>query len=133
MADTRAVVDARLRTAFDTIEEGVDPVLRPSDRADFQANGALGLAKRLGRNPRELAEEVIARAELADICSVVEVSGPGFINLTLADGFLSAQVAVMAGDERHPIPPRSSSTTRRPTWRKRCTSGTCGARSSAMR
>jgi arginyl-tRNA synthetase len=100
MADTRAVVDARLRTAFDTIEEGVDPVLRPSDRADFQANGALGLAKRLGRNPRELAEEVIARAELADICSVVEVSGPGFINLTLADGFLSAQVAVMAGDER---------------------------------
>ena len=61
-------------------------MLRASDRADFQANGALALAKRLGRNPREVADEVVAAAELDDLCEQVEVSGPGFINLTLAAG-----------------------------------------------
>ena len=40
---------------------GVDPVVRPSDRADAQANGALALAKELGRNPREVAEAVAGR------------------------------------------------------------------------
>jgi arginyl-tRNA synthetase len=64
-------------------------VLRPSDRADFQANGALALAKQVGRHPGEVAAEVVAAASLDDICAAVEVSGPGFINLTLADEFVA--------------------------------------------
>ena len=55
------------------VEPGADPVLRPSDRADFQANGALALAKRLGRTPREVAEAVVAAAALDDLCDAVEV------------------------------------------------------------
>ena len=55
MDDTKTVLEIRLQSAFDTVEVGADPVLRPSDHADFQANGALALAKRLGRQPRELA------------------------------------------------------------------------------
>ena len=60
MLDAKSVLADRLQAAFDTVEPGADPVLRPSDRADFQANGALALAKRLGRNPREVAEAVVA-------------------------------------------------------------------------
>ena len=104
MTGTRSVIEQRLQAAFDTLEPGTDPVVRSSDHADFQANGALGLAKRLGRRPREVAEAVVGVAELDDICRSVEVSGPGFINLTLAEGFLAAQVVVMADDERLGIP-----------------------------
>ncbi|MHB1973850.1 MAG: arginine--tRNA ligase, partial [Acidimicrobiales bacterium] len=85
MTDLRTALEARLRAAFDTIEPGADPVLRPSEHADFQANGALPLAKRLGRRPRDLAEEVVAAAHLGGMCATVEVSGPGFVNLVLAE------------------------------------------------
>ena len=89
MPDAASVLLQRLQAAFDTIAPGADPVLRPSDRADFQANGALPLAKVVGRPPRQVAEEVVAAASLDDICAEVEVSGPGFINLTLSDRFVA--------------------------------------------
>ena len=100
MPDAASVLLQRLQAAFDTIAPGADPVLRPSDRADFQANGALPLAKVVGRPPRQVAEEVVAAASLDDICAEVEVSGPGFINLTLSDSFVAAQVAALSADER---------------------------------
>jgi arginyl-tRNA synthetase len=90
----------RLQDAFDTVEPGADPVLRSSEHADFQANGALALAKRVGRPPRQVAEEVVAAARLADVCERVEVSGPGFVNLTLAAPFVAEQVRHVAADER---------------------------------
>ncbi|MDH6136752.1 arginyl-tRNA synthetase [Kitasatospora sp. MAA4] len=78
-----------------------DPQLRRSDRADFQVNGLLAAAKALGANPRELAERVCAElssrsAELAGW----EVSGPGFLNLTLADSALLAQAEARLADDR---------------------------------
>ena len=91
MPDVSEALLERLQAAFDTVSPGADPVLRASDRADFQANGALALAKGLGVPPREVAEEVVAAAALGDICADVEVSGPGFINLTLADAFVAEQ------------------------------------------
>ncbi len=96
MAAPHQELERRLRAAFGAVSPGADPVLRASDRADFQANGAMGLAKQLGRPPREVAEEVLAHADLDDLCSVVEVSGPGFVNLTLADAVVAAQLPVMA-------------------------------------
>ena len=80
-----SVLADRLQAAFDAVSPGADPVLRPSDRADFQANGALPLGKELSRPPREVAEQVVAAADLEGVCSLVEVSGPGFINLRLSD------------------------------------------------
>jgi arginyl-tRNA synthetase len=100
MVDTKTALEIRLQSAFDTVEPGADPVLRPSDHADFQANGTLALAKRLGRNPRELADQIVAAASLDDLCETVEVSGPGFINLTLSTVFIADQLAALAGDER---------------------------------
>ncbi|HVX22990.1 MAG TPA: arginine--tRNA ligase [Acidimicrobiales bacterium] len=100
MPDATSVLADRLQAAFDTVEAGADPVLRASDRADYQANGALALGKRLGRNPRDVAEQVLAAAELSDVCDLVEVSGPGFVNLTFSTGFLARQVAVVGADDR---------------------------------
>jgi arginyl-tRNA synthetase len=104
MDDTKTVLEIRLQSAFDTVEVGADPVLRPSDHADFQANGALALAKRLGRNPRDLAAEIVGLAALDDICQTVEVSGPGFINLTLAAPFITGQLADLAADQKLGVP-----------------------------
>jgi arginyl-tRNA synthetase len=100
MPDASSVLLERLQAAFDTVVPGADPVLRVSDRADFQANGALALAKVVGRTPQQVADEVVAAASLSDLCSSVEISGPGFINLTLSDGFVAEQVAALGSDER---------------------------------
>ena len=103
--DVPSLLAERLQAAFDRVAPGTDPVLRPSDRADYQANGALPLAKRLGRNPREVATEVAAAADLDDVCASVEVSGPGFLNLTLSATFLAGRVASMAADDRLGVAP----------------------------
>ncbi|MDA8291666.1 MAG: arginine--tRNA ligase [Actinomycetota bacterium] len=105
MADVRRVLEARLRTAFDVVSPGADPVLRPSDHADFQANGALPLARALGREPREVAADVVAAADLDDVCASVEISGPGFVNLTLADSYVAAELAAVARDVRLGVAP----------------------------
>jgi arginyl-tRNA synthetase len=100
MPDAFSVLLQRLQTAFDTILPGADPVLRPSDRADFQANGAIPLGKKVGRTPREVAADVVAAAVLDDVCASVEISGPGFINLTLSDEFVADRIAAAGADER---------------------------------
>ena len=100
MPDLRSALAARLQAGFDAIEPGADPVLRESDRADFQVNGTLALAKRLGRNPRELAADILAGTDLADLCERVEISGPGFVNLTLSAPFIAAEVGQLYSDGR---------------------------------
>jgi arginyl-tRNA synthetase len=109
MPDPAGVILERLQAAFDTVRPGADPVLRVSDRADYQANGALALAKELGgSNPRSVAEEVVAAAVLDDVCSAVEISGPGFINLTLSDEFVAGLVASLSRDPRLGVAPVAS-------------------------
>ncbi len=100
MADVTALLAERLQAAFDALAPGADPVLRPSDRADFQANGALALARQLGRPPREIADAVVASAQLGDVCERVEVSGPGFVNLVLSRSFVERSIREMAADPR---------------------------------
>jgi arginyl-tRNA synthetase len=102
MADPLHTVSVTLREAFARATglpaESIDPVVRPSDRADAQANGALALAKQIGKNPREVAEAVVATGLLESVCSAVEVAGPGFINLTFTAEFLAEQLAAAAVD-----------------------------------
>ena len=109
MADPLYTIAATLREAFAAVTGlpavDIDPVVRASDRADAQANGALALAKQLNRNPRELAEAVVATGALAAVCSNAEVAGPGFINLTFTAKFLGAQLAEAAADERVGVQP----------------------------
>ena len=106
MADPLDLLTDRLRPAFDAVAggPGTDPVVRPSDRADAQANGALPLAKSLGRNPREIAQAVVDAADLAGVATV-EIAGPGFLNLTLEPSFIAGLVATIAGDDALGIEP----------------------------
>jgi arginyl-tRNA synthetase len=104
MADPQQVLAQRVHDAivasFGPDYGDADPLIRPSSFADFQANVALPLGKRLRRPPREVAAELAARLDVADICADPEVSGPGFINLTLRDDWIAAQASRMLGDPR---------------------------------
>lgn len=81
-----------------------DPLLRRSDRADFQANGILALAKKLKGNPRELAAKVTDTLDAGDVLKDVEVSGPGFLNITLTDAAITRTLAARAADDRLGVP-----------------------------
>ena len=99
MASTFEILAERLARAFDRLAPGADPVLRPSERADYQANGALALAKTLGRSAREVAAEIADDVDLDGVASV-EVAGPGFLNLTLEPAFLAERLAALLVDDR---------------------------------
>ena len=70
----------------------VGPATRP-EFGDYQANGAMAAAKRLRMQPRDLAAQVVEAADLAGIASRCEVTGPGFISLTLDDDCLAEALA----------------------------------------
>ena len=68
-------------------------VTRPEPQfGDFATNAALQLAKPLGRNPREIAEEIAASLRDTGNYEKVEVAGPGFINITLSGSVLLALI-----------------------------------------
>ncbi|MER5600679.1 arginine--tRNA ligase [Streptomyces sp. NPDC002265] len=75
-----------------------DPLLRRSDRADFQANGILALAKKAKANPRELATQVVEQVRSGDVIKDIEVSGPGFLNITIADRAITENLAARYAD-----------------------------------
>src|SRR5690242_8642678 len=93
-----------LGAAFGPEHAPTDPVLRPSQFADFQANAALALAKRLGSNPRAVAEDIVEHRDVADLCPAPAESGPGFVNLTLRGDWLAKQTTAHAGDPRLGVP-----------------------------
>ncbi|MEU8343203.1 arginyl-tRNA synthetase [Actinomadura meyerae] len=100
-----ARVQAALSAAFGPSYADADPVIRPSQFADLQANVALPLAKKLGRKPRDVAGEIVRNLDTADVVANVEVSGPGFINLTLSDDWIAAEAQRALEDERLGVPP----------------------------
>jgi arginyl-tRNA synthetase len=104
MADLQAAlaaqVSAALEAEFGAGYADADPVIRPSSFADFQSNAALPLAKRLGLQPRDVAERLASHLDASPMCERAEVSGPGFINLTLRDEWLAAQSAAQLADDR---------------------------------
>lgn len=56
---------------------------------DFQANGAMGAAKKLKTNPRELAQKIVQQVDLTEIAEKTEIAGPGFINITLKNQYIA--------------------------------------------
>lgn len=101
MANLEDLLRQRLASAFETVAGvPVDPAVRRSQHADFQSDAALALARTLAGNPRSIAEQVVANARLDDLCERVEVSGPGFINLTVTNAALGRLLAEVGADER---------------------------------
>jgi len=94
------LVSSALTDAFGPEFAHADPVIRPSQFADYQANVALPLAKRLGRPPRDVAAELASHLGGTGIVQPPDVSGPGFINLTLRDDWIAAQATGQLGDPR---------------------------------
>jgi arginyl-tRNA synthetase len=69
---------------------------------DYQANGVMALAKKIKTNPRKLAEEVVKKLDVSDICGPPEVAGPGFINLRLKSVFVADSLLEINADiENH--------------------------------
>lgn len=66
---------------------------------DYQFNGAMALAKALKQKPRDIADAIVAAVELDGIAEKLEVAGPGFINIHLAQDFLANQVANINSSE----------------------------------
>ncbi|MCL2723491.1 MAG: arginine--tRNA ligase [Polyangiaceae bacterium] len=93
-----------VRKSFGDAYAETDPALRRSDRADIQADVALGLAKKLGKKPREIAEAIVENLSISTICDRVEVAGPGFVNLTLSNDWLATELSNAAKDARLGIP-----------------------------
>lgn len=67
---------------------------------DYQANGVMGVAKKLGTNPREFAQKVLDVLDLEGIASKTEIAGPGFINIFLSDEFLAKSAEAALADAR---------------------------------
>ncbi|MDP3738556.1 MAG: arginine--tRNA ligase [Hyphomonadaceae bacterium] len=89
---------------------GLDAALgamRRSDRpdlADFQCNGAMAAAKKLSKNPREIATSVADALKASPLVASADVAGPGFINVRLSAAGLSARANELATDERAGAP-----------------------------
>ena len=71
---------------------------------DYQCNDALKVAKKLHANPREIGAKVAAALAGEPTFAKVEVAGPGFLNLTVAPGWLNARLAALDAQAACGIP-----------------------------
>ena len=94
------LMTAALAAAYGPDHADADPLIRPSQFADYQSNVSLSLAKRLNRPPREIAAELAGRLRDSEVIETAEVSGPGFINLTLREDWIAAQATAQLADPR---------------------------------
>ncbi len=84
-------------------EQNVEPLVRQSGKVqfgDYQANGIMGAAKKLGLNPREFAQKVVDNVNLNGMAEKLEIAGPGFINIFLAPTWLAQQTENAYGDDK---------------------------------
>ncbi|MDZ8186820.1 MAG: arginine--tRNA ligase [Nostoc sp. ChiSLP02] len=93
--------------AFGADFAGIDPILVPASNpkfGDYQANVALSLSKKLGKQPRLIASAIVEKLDISQICEPPEIAGPGFINLKLKTAYLEAQLNAIQADPRLGIP-----------------------------
>ena len=112
MTSTLSTIETRfdkaLVAAFGDELSGTDPIIVPASNprfGDYQSNVAMSLTKRLKQAPRNIAQKIIDRLDVADICQTPEIAGPGFINLTLKPAYLEEQLQGMQTDDRLGIAP----------------------------
>ncbi|MEY3806102.1 MAG: arginyl-tRNA synthetase [Actinomycetota bacterium] len=100
MADPLVSVSQRFAAAFHAVAgEPCDPVVRPSERADAQVNGALALAKTLGKSPRDVAAQVLESVgDISDIVADTEIAGPGFINVNFTTSYVATELTRAMAD-----------------------------------
>ena len=108
MTDLKSVLSEAVGAAFAaggmSADLGRVTVSDRPDLADFQSNGALAAAKAAGRNPREIANEVVERLKADPRLASIDIAGPGFINLRVAAETLTARTRAIAADVRAGAP-----------------------------
>ncbi len=85
-------LEHRIREAMRKVGVEGDPIVRPAQEerfGDYQSNCAMGIAKKLGKKPREVAGAIVECLDLDDLCESPEIAGPGFINLRLKPAYLA--------------------------------------------
>ncbi|RUT65855.1 arginine--tRNA ligase [Morganella morganii] len=85
-----------------------DAIVKQSAKAqfgDYQANGVMAAAKKMGMPPRQLAEKVIELLDLEGIADKTEIAGPGFINIFLSPAWLTAQLETALADDKLGLTP----------------------------
>jgi arginyl-tRNA synthetase len=92
-----------LVAAFGKELEEVDPLVNPTNNpkfGDYQSNIALPLAKKLGKPPRAIAQEIINHLNIGELGETPEIAGAGFINITLKPTYLEKQLSDIQTDDR---------------------------------
>ena len=94
----RELLNQRVLSAMAAVGVPADlpALIAPGKKAgfgDYQANCAMGAAKAMGTNPRELATKILETLDLDGIAEKLEIAGPGFINIHLKPEWLGEQVA----------------------------------------
>ncbi|EMG9188735.1 TPA: arginine--tRNA ligase [Morganella morganii] len=85
-----------------------DAIVKQSAKAqfgDYQANGVMAAAKKMGMPPRQLAEKVIELLDLDGIAEKTEIAGPGFINIFLSPDWLTTQLETALADDKLGLTP----------------------------
>jgi arginyl-tRNA synthetase len=100
----RSRIEAAVRAAHGDEAATQDPAIHRSAHADYQADVAMALARKLKRSPRDVASAIVEKLPADDLIAAVAVSGPGFINITLRPEFLAGALARMMGDARLGVP-----------------------------
>jgi arginyl-tRNA synthetase len=101
-----AVLAQRLRAALPA-GATIDPVVTLATDArfgDYQTNIAMLLAKEQRANPRQIAQEIIAKLDLAGIAEPAEIAGAGFINFRITPAYLQDRLAGVMGDTKLGVP-----------------------------
>lgn len=96
-------LDRAIVAALGADYAGTDPLLGLSSNpkfGDYQANMAMGLSKKLGQQPRAIAQSIIDNLDVAEICEAPQIAGPGFINFTVKPSYLTTQLQAMQLDHR---------------------------------
>ncbi len=91
------IKDAFVKAGIEDTPIAVSEATKP-EFGDYQFNGAMALSKKLKKNPREIADEIISHIDMEGIISKAEVAGPGFINLWLNDAWVAAHCKEALGD-----------------------------------
>ena len=101
------VKDAFLKANIEHTPMSVSEATKP-EFGDYQFNGAMSLSKKMGQNPREIAQKILDNLDLTGLLLKAEIAGPGFINLWLNPLWLAKQCEDALNDDRLGVSKRES-------------------------
>ena len=106
MQTLSALLEDRLRSALGESADLEAKVTGATDArfGDYQTNVAMILAKQQRTNPRQVAQDLLSRLEVSDICEAPEIAGAGFINFRFRTDWLVTRFSEFLGDPRLGVP-----------------------------